>query len=104
MTLAGGCHCGNLALTLETALSRDVLPLRACQCAFCTRHGARATSDASGRVRFTIRETEALIRYRFGLRTADFLVCARCGIYVAAVMHDGGAAFATVYEALGAAR
>ena len=24
-------------------------------------------------------------RYRFGLRTADFLVCQRCGVYVGAV-------------------
>jgi hypothetical protein len=29
-------------------------------------------------------------RYRFGARTADFLVCLSCGTYVASLMEDYG--------------
>ena len=65
-------------------------------CSFCRKHGARTTSDPGGRVVITVHHPEQLLRYRFGLRTADFLVCTRCGIYLAAVMNEGFASFATV--------
>ena len=29
-------------------------------------------------------------RYTFGMRTADYLVCRNCGVYVAAVTRDTG--------------
>jgi hypothetical protein len=90
--LRGGCHCGALTVELETARAPELLPLRECQCRFCRRHGARTTVDPEGRVRI-VAARGALVRYRFGLGTADFLVCARCGIYVAGVIDD---AFATV--------
>ena len=35
-------------------------------------------------------------RYRFGLKTADFLVCRTCGTYIAAVLTTSRGAFATV--------
>lgn len=92
----GGCHCGNLRFALESALALDALPLRACQCSFCRLHGARSTSDPAGRIRFEVRDAALLTRYRFGLRTADFLVCAQCGIYVGALMRDGGAHHAII--------
>src|SRR2546422_3634073 len=44
-------------------------------CSFCRKHGARTTSDPSGRVVITVRHPGQLLRYRFGLETADFLVC-----------------------------
>jgi len=34
--------------------------------------------------------------YRFGLRTADFLVCRRCGVYVAAILTTSTGRFATI--------
>lgn len=37
-----------------------------------------------------------MLRYRFGIRTADFLVCAKCGVYVGAVMDSSAGVFATV--------
>jgi len=94
--ITGGCHCGNLRYTLETQLALTALPLRACQCAFCRLHGARSTSDPAGRVRFEARDSGKVRRYRFGLRTADFLICAACGIYVGAVMREGEAHWAIV--------
>jgi hypothetical protein len=95
-TLAGRCHCGNITVTLETGVPIERLPLSSDTCSFCRRHGARTTRDPQGRVRLTVREPDRLIRYRFGLRTADFLVCASCGIYVAAVMTDGERSYAVV--------
>ena len=92
----GGCHCGNLRYALETSLALQQLPLRACQCSFCRLHGARSTSDPAGRVRFEVRDPARLLRYRFGLRTADFLICANCGIYVGAAMNEGDALWAIV--------
>jgi len=94
--LTGGCHCGNLQLRFETRLPAAQLPLRSCTCSFCVRHGAHTTSDPAGRVRITVRDARRLVRYRFGLRTADFLVCGQCGVYVAAVLPDGKACVATV--------
>ena len=36
-------------------------------------------------------------RYRFALRTADFLVCRTCGVYLAAVLTSPRGQFATLY-------
>jgi hypothetical protein len=47
-------------------------------------------------VTITVDDPSALTRYRFGLRTADFLVCARCGVYVAALMTEARGSWATV--------
>jgi hypothetical protein len=95
-TFSGRCHCGNVAISLETAKPPDELPLRACGCSFCRKHGARTTSDPEGRARITVGDPARLIRYRFAQATADFLVCGSCGVYVAAVLSDPGAAFAVL--------
>lgn len=96
MTWSGACHCGNIAVALESSSPAPAFEIRACGCSFCRKHGARAVSDPHGRVRISVREPDALVRYRFALRTADFLVCARCGVYVAAVLGDTGGSYATV--------
>lgn len=45
---------------------------------------------------FRIREETALVRYRFGLRTADVLVCRNCGVYLGAVLTLSRGQFATL--------
>ncbi len=95
-SFAGRCHCGNIEVAFETARAADALPVRACDCSFCRLHGMRATSDPEGRVAITIHDPERANLYRFGLKTADFLICGECGVYVAAVMNDGDAAWATL--------
>jgi hypothetical protein len=89
-TLRGGCHCGNLKLTLETSLDPVRLPLRACQCSFCRRHGGVTTSDPAGQLVIEVRDPAQLQRYRFALGITDFLICRTCGAYVAATMEAGG--------------
>src|SRR5207244_4509780 len=59
--------------------------VRACQCSFCRKHGARTAVDPQGQVRIRVEDEGLLGRYRWNLRTAEFLVCARCGCYVGAV-------------------
>ena len=82
----GSCHCGNLTLVFESRWAPEELPVWVCECSFCRLHGAQTTSDPEGRVAIRVQEPAQLSRYRFGLATADFLVCRRCGVYVAAVI------------------
>jgi hypothetical protein len=95
-TLHGSCHCGQLKVSFETAKEPEELPVRVCGCSFCRRHGARSTSDPAGRIVATIGEPELTSRYRFGLKSADFLICARCGVYVGAFMDDAAGALAVL--------
>jgi organic hydroperoxide reductase OsmC/OhrA len=90
------CHCGAIAFTLATSREPRDWPVRACQCEFCRSHGARTTSDPGGCVSFRVPDLDQLLRYRFGSRTADFLVCRECGAYVAAVLTTRGGQFATL--------
>lgn len=92
----GACHCGAIGWEYRTTVDPTRWPIRSCQCAFCRAHGARCTSDPKGRVDFRARDPEALTRYRFGLETADFLVCRRCGVYVGALIERPEGAFATL--------
>lgn len=88
LAYSGGCHCGALSLTFETAVAPAKLERRACQCSFCRAHGVVSVSDPDGALRIDAK-ADALVRYRFGLKTADFLICARCGVYVVSVFGDG---------------
>jgi hypothetical protein len=94
--LRGSCHCGQLRVVFDTELEPEALPVRACGCSFCRRHAPRFTSDPSGRVRFEIGEPALTSHYRFALGSADFLVCARCGVFVGAVMSDESGALAVL--------
>jgi hypothetical protein len=82
---SGRCHCGAIGFTYETAAPPADWSVRACQCTFCRAHSALSTSDPRGSVRFEVARPASLVRYRFGLRTADFLMCGVCGVYVGAL-------------------
>lgn len=82
----GRCHCGNLSCVFEASAGLEVLGLRADQCSFCRAHRARTTSDPKGAISIAVREPALLSRYRFGLGITDFLICARCGVFVGAMM------------------
>lgn len=94
-TFDGGCHCGAVTLRFESANSAAALPVRACGCSFCRGHGARTMTDPDGAARITARR-DALKLYRFGLKTADFVVCSACGVYVGAYFDDDGNGYATL--------
>jgi len=92
----GKCHCGALGFRFETELPPLHWELRACQCSFCRAHGASCTSDPMGQVRFLCHNREYLQRYRFGLNTAEFLLCRNCGVYVGAVAAMPAGSFASL--------
>ncbi len=81
----GGCHCGNLVLHLRLSQAPEDTPLRACSCTFCRAHNTRTTSDPHGSVEIWAKDWSFVEPYRFGSRTAEFLICRRCGVYVGAV-------------------
>ena len=81
----GRCHCGALELTFTSDKPAHELPLRACACSFCRRHGMRSVADPQGRVVFKANDPAALHKYRFGLQTASFLICRNCGTYIGSV-------------------
>jgi hypothetical protein len=84
----GSCHCGAIRATLYASRPADELQVRACQCSFCTRHGAKTVSDPSGTCRFEI-DGAALSWYRFETRTGTSLICNRCGMYAGVIIEDG---------------
>jgi hypothetical protein len=80
------CHCGALTARYQTAIEPAVWAMRACQCSFCRGHGALTTSDPAGLLTFQSTNPTRIQRYRFGERTADFLICGECGVYVGVEM------------------
>ena len=79
--LNGSCHCGAIRVAFMPSKTPAELPLRACQCGFCRRHGARTTSDPAGSLHLTA-APGGLGRYRFGRRQVDAVMCRECGVYV----------------------
>jgi len=92
----GGCHCGLVQLAYRTTLEPARWPLRHDGCSFCRKHGVVATSDPNGEVVFAFGNRARERRYRFGTRTADFLICGECGVFVAAVTETAGGPRAVV--------
>ncbi len=83
---SGSCHCGAIGFVYRTAVLPPDWSIRACQCRFCRCHAALSTSDPAGGLIFTAARPERLERYRFALRTGDFLLCRGCGVYLGAVI------------------
>jgi len=95
-TYEGACHCGALGVSYSTALRPGDAVIRECQCGFCRLHAAQVVSDPTGSLRFDERVPGTLHRYTFGLKTADYLLCTRCGAYMGAVITTEGARFGIV--------
>ena len=55
-----------------------------------------AVTDPAGRIELRLRQPSEGSRYQFGLRTAEFLICRTCGVFVAAVSTIDGATYATL--------
>ena len=74
----------------------DRLPVRACPCSFCRAHGVLSTWDPRGQVGFVMRDPAMVSRYRFGLEVTEFLICGRCGVYMAALSDESSGTFAVL--------
>lgn len=80
MRIDGKCHCGNVRYTLDWPVEAADIAVRACDCTFCTKHGGSWTSHREADLAARIADASLVSRYRFGTQTADFHVCARCGV------------------------
>jgi hypothetical protein len=80
MLIHGKCHCGNISFSLTWEPDPVEIPARACTCSFCTKHGGVWTSNPGSALKVTVKDPPLVSRYGFGTRTAEFHICARCGI------------------------
>jgi hypothetical protein len=92
----GSCHCGNIRLTFETETPSAEVGVRECGCSFCRKHGSRSVAEPTAKVAVRIGSPRAVTRYRFGLKTADFLVCRVCGVYAASLLETDDGRYATI--------
>ncbi len=96
MLIRGKCHCGNIAFTLTWEPSPAEIPARACTCSFCIKHGGLWTSNPGGALEVKIADPSLVSKYAFGTRTAEFHICARCGIVPVVTSRIDGRLYAVV--------
>ncbi len=92
----GGCHCGAIGFSMKLPKPLTDYSSRACDCNYCTQHGAAYLSDPDGQLTIRIPDTKLLSRYRQGSGIADFWVCKRCGVLVAVSYEADDTIYATV--------
>lgn len=95
MKIEGKCHCGNIRYDLEWPDAAQI-PVRACGCTFCTKHGGNWTSNPDARLDAVIADVSRLSRYAFATSTADFYVCTLCGAVPFVISRIGDNAYAVV--------
>ena len=93
---AGTCFCGSIGYQYNTTVAAADWSIRACQCAFCRAHDALSTSDPAGTLEFSASSPDNLQRYRCAMRTADFLLCRECGVYIGAVIETDQGRFGII--------
>jgi len=87
---AASCHCGNISAITFFADSISQYSPRACDCDFCTKHGAAYVSDPDGKLKINIRVQNDTTTYQQGSGLVDLLICKVCGVLVAVTyLHDG---------------
>src|SRR5215468_3567346 len=96
MLIRGSCHCGNISFLLTWEPDPTEIPARACDCTFCTKHGGVWTSNPKGTLEVAVKDASLVSRYAFGTRTAEFHVCARCGIAPMVTSRIDGRLYAVV--------
>jgi hypothetical protein len=80
MLINGRCHCGNISFKLTWSPEPTEIQARACDCSFCTKHGGVWTSCNTGSLMVAVDDPSLVSKYSFGTKTAQFHICARCGV------------------------
>lgn len=96
MRIEGRCHCGNVRYVLDWPGEASGIQLRNCGCTFCTKHGGSWTSHRDAALAAEVRDASLVSRYRFGTKTAEFHVCARCGVVPFVTSEIDGTLYAVV--------
>ena len=94
--ISGQCHCGNINYEFDWPGEEPLIPVRACQCTYCQKHGAVWTSHPHGRLELRVGDPTNVHHYQFGHHTATFHICAVCGIVVVASSEMDDAIYAVV--------
>jgi hypothetical protein len=92
----GKCHCGNVSFDLRWDPDPVEIPARACGCSFCRKHGGIWTSHPAAALRVEVADPARVSRYAFGTETAEFHVCARCGVVPLVTSRIAGNLYAVV--------
>ncbi len=96
MLIRGRCHCGNIGFELGWEPDPTQIPARACTCTFCVKHGGVWTSNPRAALVVEIADPGRVSRYQFGTRTAEFHVCATCGVVPVVTSRIEGRLYAVV--------
>jgi hypothetical protein len=96
MRIHGRCHCGNVSFRLDWRPEPRQIAARACSCSFCVKHGGVWTSCPGGSLAVSVQDAARVSHYAFGTRTADFHVCATCGVVPLVTSHIEGRSYAVV--------
>ncbi|MDH3672224.1 MAG: GFA family protein [Gammaproteobacteria bacterium] len=78
--ILGKCHCGNIQYEFVWPESDNEIPVRACSCTFCRKHNGVYTSHPKGQLTACVSDQSRINKYAFGTKTAEFYICARCGV------------------------
>ena len=96
MVVTGSCHCRNISFTLTDEPGAENMPARACTCSFCAKHGAVWTTLSSASLRVSVKERARLSIYSFATSTAQFHICAECGVVPVVTSNIEGRLYAVV--------
>lgn len=77
-------------------MSVPIIPVRECGCDFCSKHSGAWTSHPAAQLVVFVDKSEALSKYRFATQTADFFVCASCGVVPLVLSEIDGKTYAVV--------
>jgi hypothetical protein len=83
--VSGGCYCGNVQLEIELTREPGSYHPRACDCNFCSKHGAAYLSDPQGALTILVGDTSNTGYCRQGSSLAECLFCKNCGVLVGVV-------------------
>ncbi len=88
--IEGKCHCGNITYEFHWPLDGAEIPVQACSCSFCTKHGGIYASHREAALRAVIYDQSLITKYTFATRTAEFFICSRCGAvpFVTSIIQD----------------
>ena len=94
--LLGGCYCNNVTFEMKMTGELGSYEPRACDCDFCSKHGASYVSDTNGKLTIFVKDDSNLSKYKQGSGIADFLICKTCGVLVGACYEEQGQLYAAI--------